>query len=476
MADSPLTGHPTQRRKKAKVKKDAVDLTTIWNDLQKSTTTAAAGNKPKGAPSFWDLFAGISTGGSPNSNVKPSLPPRITPVAPQSLTPGPGNLNTVQEQQSDLSRQALRDASTTPVSNIAPPAVDPLELIYKQLLANSQMSSSTMSDKDIRKLAEEQIRAQFDPQIKALKQDMAERQQRFNQNKDVVQDLYKDLAAQYQGQGSGAGDAYQDAINQENIQRQSTGQNMNQNYQNSLDYQTQEFNKLGIQDVAQQNFPQQQQDLQYQQTLNNAESDAFNRYAMQNQAADTSYYDKMAKNAGLHGAESVDSLLQELNSYLDTQGLNVSNLRTQSSTSLNQLISQMMQQQQDQQAKIQQENWNRLLQAGQFGTSLANLDISRQKAAVSGANKEPTTGLLGAMNQLSTSSNPTALAGLFQQLLQTQTFKEGKFLSAQNTIIDLTPEQAASEARQFAIQNGLGQQDITAFVNAVLTYYGRLGR
>ncbi len=394
--------------------------------------------------------------------------------------------NSASERQSDLSRQALRDAanlvnqSQIPQLPQQPVAADPLSLIFEQLLKNSQMSgNSGLSDKEIRKLAEEQIKMQFDPQIKLLKDQMAERKNRFEYNRNIVDDLYNDLANQYKDFGGDAGNSYGDAINAQNMQRQTTDQNMQQNYENSLNYQTEEFNKLGIGDVAQVTYPQQQQDLQYQQQLNNNESDAFNNWAMQNQAADQSYYDKMAKNSGLHRAESTEDLLRELNTYLDTTQGQIGTLQSQQSTGLNTLIQQMMQQRAEQQAQIEKDNWNRLLQSGEFGIALQNLQLSQQRASQqnqTSRNQDPTSGLLGATNILSQASNPQHITGLFQQLMLTQPFREGRFQAADGTIIDMTPQQAAEEARKFGLANGLSSSDLTQFINAVYAFYGKLGR
>lgn len=391
------------------------------------------------------------------------------------------------ESRSDLSRQALRDATSivsSPVANQQLPTIDPLgdlNEIYKQLLNSLSQSPTMLNDKQIRKLAEDQIKMQFDPQIQALKQDMAERKKRYASNKAEVQDLYADLANQYRSERGNSNTGYDNAQQYNDSLRQNTDVEMQQNYQNSLDYQTNEFNKLGIGDVAQVTYPEQQQDLQYQQTLNNSEADAFNRYLEGAQASSNDYYSKMAANAGYHGAETIEDLLAELNSNLDNSSSQITQLKGQSGTALQSLILQLQQQQQQRLAEAQQQQFKNLLDAGNFGMGIDKFrwqmdpnNPSNIKA--SGQNQLPTTGMLGAQQMLANSSDPMKLSGIFQQLLQQQEFRENRFPAANGDLANLTAPQAAHYAQQYGLQMGLSPQDITALVNAMYAYYGKLGR
>lgn len=364
------------------------------------------------------------------------------------------------------------------------PVIDPLgdlNEIYKQLLTSLSQSPTVLNDKQIRKLAEDQIKMQFDPQIKALKQDMAERKARYRSNKAEVQDLYADLKAQYDSERGNSNNAYSDAQSQNDMRRQNFDQSAQQNYENSLNYMTDEFNKLGIQDVAQTTYPELQQDTQYQQTLNNADADAFGRYLSAQQASNADYYSKMAGNAGYHGAETIEDLLAELNSNLDNTSSQITSLRSNKATSLSDLILQLQQQQQQKLAEAQQQQFQNLLNAGKFG-----MDITQQRwamdpnnpANIAKASKSnlPNSGLLGANQMLANSSDPMRLSGIFQQLLQQQQFRENRYQAADGTYLNLSAPQAAQYAQQFGQQMGLSQQDITALVNATYAYFGRLGR
>lgn len=364
------------------------------------------------------------------------------------------------------------------------PVIDPLgdlNEIYKQLLNSLSQSPTVLNDKQIRKLAEDQIKMQFDPQIKALKQDMAERKQRYRSNKAEVQDLYADLKAQYDSERGNSNNAYSDAQSQNNMQRQNFDQAAQNNFENSTNYMTDEFNKLGIQDVAKTVYPELQQDTQYQQTLNNADADAFGRYLSSQQASNADYYSKMAANAGYHGAETIEDLLAELNSNLDNTSSQITSLRSNKATSLSDLILQLQQQQQQRLAEAQQQQFQNLLNAGKFG-----MDISQQRWAMDPNNPSnmkasqqanlPNSGLLGANQMLANSSDPMKLSGIFQQLLQQQPFRENRYQAADGTYVNLSAPQAAQYAQQLGQQMGLNQQDITALVNATYAYFGRLGR
>ncbi len=384
------------------------------------------------------------------------------------------------EQRSDTSRQALRDAVSTPVADTSNlPVIDPLgdlNEIYKQLLNNLGSMPTVMSDKKIRQLAMDQIKMQFDPQIKALKGEMAERKKRYAANKAEVKDLYSDLANQYRSERTNSANGYSDALNQNAQREQAFNETTQQNYDNSLESMTDEFSKLGIGDVAQVAYPEQQQDLQYQQTLNAAENDAFDRYLSAQQSSSNDLYSKMAANAGYHGAETIEDLLSELNTSLDSTSGQISTLNSQKSTGLSSLIAQLQQQQQERIAKAQQERFQNLLASGGFGMDIAKLQQSMQQASAQNQQKVPTSGLLGANQILASGSDPTKLSGAFQQLLQQQEFREGRFKAADGTIVKLSGPQAAQYAAQMAQQMGLSPQDTTALVNAMYAYFGQLGR
>lgn len=409
-----------------------------------------------------------------------------SPTPKPSVNAYSGSLSDA-EKRTELSRQALRDAVANTKSVDPLPVIDPvgdLNEIYKQLLNSlSNSPSGLLSDKQLRKIAEDQIKMQFDPQIKALKQDMAERKKRYALNKAEVKDLYADLANQYRKERGNSVDAYNDSLNDNDRRSQEFDDTNQRNFEKSLNYQTEEFNKLGIGDVATVTYPEQREDMQYQATLNNADSDAFARYLSAQRSSTEDYYSKMAANAGYHGAETIEDLLDELNTNLNSTSSQITSLRGQKGSQLQNLIMQLQQQQQQKLAEAQQQRFQNLLSTGKFGLDIKQLSEQLQRQQQEQVQKQQqqdkssyNSGLLGANQMLANSSDPQRLSGIFQELLQQQPFREDRFLAADGTIVKLSAPQAAQYAAKLGQQMGLSPNDITALVNATYAYFGRLGR
>lgn len=438
-------------------------MATNW--VQHALAQKKSGVTPQPTPT--GLMYTPSMTGATSLNPPPTASPPVNPLGQN----GQGVL------ADWLNRYGFNQPAAPEVTPVATP--DPLQDIYdlyKQLLLNMGSGNVTMqSPEALRALAEKQINLQFDPQINALKQEMAERKKRYAANKKELLELWNDLSLSY-GDESGLSSSYYDsAISDQSDRASNFEQMMRDNYDESLDYMGNEFDKLGIQDTSAYTDPLMSSGLEEANRLYQNSNDGFEQYLNTNASAEGDYLSGMADSARMHGAEGAQDLLEELTYYLDSANSNLTNLRSQRGTSLELLIAQMAQQQQEAQAKAQQQMFDNLLNAGKFRLDLQGMSNNLNQAQTSNS---PTynSGLLGANQQFTGNPNANNLSGILQELLQKQEFREGRFQAADGTIVKLTPAQAASYALQEAQNRGLGAQDTLQLMNAVYAYFGQLGR
>lgn len=349
------------------------------------------------------------------------------------------------------------------------------------------------------------INSQYEPRINDILQNIEDKRMRYGQSAADIEALYASAGGAF---GGGNGTDF-DQLRADENSRLANYQNYTNNvYSDSASRMNEEFNQLGIGDVAQYSSPKQAEDLAYLQTLNQNSSDAFQRFLSSMEAASGGYDQSMSNSYGLAGAEQVDDLRFEENQFYDESDRQLADLRSEQDSALNALIMQKLMSQEDAQYNWQLQNtqnqqasqnaiFERLLalaglqrQIDQSATSgIANpmdalnqqykqLQIQQLQQKLVGGSQQPqnyTKGLLGATQYLGQNSgNAQNLTALMQQLLQQQEFREDRFVSGSGDLLQMTPEQAAQYAMQMAQAQKLSPQDTNALINAIYAYYGRL--
>lgn len=358
----------------------------------------------------------------------------------------------------------------------SPFARDPMQDYLNQLLRGLNVAGrpQIQSVQELRAQAAKQAGLQFDPQINALIGERSATKSRAGKNRKEIGSLYSGLADEYLGDVKTSKKATNEAKKAEKsafdqLQKSITGE-----YSSQLDNQSQELKNLGLGAALADSTKGQKEDLDFLRGLNSTESAAQQRSIDLSGLADTSYYQKGSDVAKHEGAETISDLMSQLEDYMRQTGSDLTSLRGQKAGTIENLFNQLQSGQANNESEFENQRWNRLLQIAQFQRGLQNDSLS-QMAAGSKTNT-PTKGLEGAFAVLQDSlggNSQRSINGLMN-LLQQQQFREGRFESGNKDIVEMTPENAAYMARQYASQQKLSPQETDALVKAVYAYYGKL--
>jgi hypothetical protein len=350
--------------------------------------------------------------------------------------------------------------------------VDPMESYLEQLLRGLNAGKPSMlSLQEMRERAAKQAGAEFDPQISALYGEMSRTKTRAGKNKKELGSLYGNLADSYLGEVQGSKQNTKAAKQAEAQAYKQLQKQVSSDYGNQFKEQSAELKALGIEAALGESTKGQKEDLQFLNAINATESGAQQKALDLTGLADANYYQQGRGLAQQRGAEDISDLMARLNDYLSEAGTQVAGLKGQKSSAIEQLVQQMQSGQTDNQQQFENQRWNRLLQLAQFQNQLAS------QAAKAGAPSEvPSKGLEGAYGVLggAPGTNSQKTISALMNLLQTQPFREGRFEAGNKQIVDMTPENAAYQARAYASQNGLSAAEADALVKAVYAYYGKL--
>lgn len=350
---------------------------------------------------------------------------------------------------------------------------DPMQNYLNQLLRGVNAGRPDIDSlAELRARASKQAGLQFDPEIQALIGERNATKGRATRNRKEIGSLYGDLADEYLGdiktskkQTAEAKKTEKAAYNQ--LQKDLTGQ-----YSKQLDNQSEELKDLGLSAALGESTKGQKEDLGFLKSLNATESGAQQRAIDLAGLGDASFYQKGSNIAKHEGAETISDLMTQLEEYMRQTGGQLSSLKGQKASAVEQLFNQFQNQQGDANTQFENNRWNRLLQIAQLQRSLTNDQISQM-----GQGQEmPSKGLEGALGLLNQSlgGNSQNSVNAFMNLLQTQEFREGRFQSKDKQVVKMTPENAAYQARQYALQHKLSPQETDALVKSVYAYYGKL--
>lgn len=397
----------------------------------------------------------------------------------------------------DLARENAWMGSTAFKNAQAQP--DPFSLLQQQLFqaANGIGSSDPgMSVDALRKMAQQQVNAQFQPQIDALMAEMGGKSKRAERSEKTATDMYGGLAkdylsqlpeitAQFAAEDKGTNDRYDQA------QAQMSGE-----YQKNAAQQNALLKQLGVQAAAPDANAQMQADQGYfNGQMESDQQNALNALAQQ-QMAQEDYTRNLGSNAKMAGANLRSDISNQLEDYLTQANSQLTSLQGQRGSAVEALLAQMQQQQAEQQQKAQQQQFENMMKMYQF-----QLDATKASQSAGGANgvASPfgggagsagiTSGTQGAANYLSElyPQQPVRATELMDNLnavLQNPDVVKGKFvLDPGNASLGQAPKY--SDVGQEYMMNLLRHEfekdgskfdnkDVNATMNALLAYLGKL--
>lgn len=345
------------------------------------------------------------------------------------------------------------------------PSGGDIAALQAMLAAQMKGGSSGMSDKEIAQLISQSVGGTYNPQIKAIEQEMGRAKSRAKTARADLKALYADLSGYYNAQGDRSSARYGGA--QKGAQARTAGLKnaITQDYTERLKEQVDMYKQLGIEAAAPSATEGQYADEASQLGTADIMGTAEQQALATEQRGDQTYWDEGAAIAQTEGAEQQTNVITQLQDFLNTQGASVAGLKGQKSASYAQAMLEAKQKRADQQNQQQNQIWSRML-------ALAKLKQSAAKSGGSGSGKTPTKGLAGIASYLGNQR----LADEFQTSMQqavtwNQTPQAKQYYGGE---VPNTPEEMAQVIRDNAANRGLSPSDQLKLWQAALVYYNKL--
>lgn len=327
------------------------------------------------------------------------------------------------------------------------------------------MGSSGMSDKEIAQLISQSVGGTFDPQIKAIQQEMGRAKGRAKTARADLKALYNDLSGYYDSRMGATKSMYSGAQKDSQARTAGLKNSITADYTERLKEQVDMYKQLGIEAAApsatEGQYADQASQLGTADIMGNAEQQALDVQSR----GDQTYWNEGAAIAQTEGAEQQTNVITQLQDYLNQQGSSVAGLQGQKNAAYSQAMLEAKQKRADQANQQQNQIWSRML-------ALAKLKQSAAKSGSASAGKTPTKGLAGVASYLPSQR----LADEFQTSMQqavtwNQSPQAKQYYGGE---VPNTPEEMAQVIRDNAANRGLSPSDQLALWQAALVYYNKL--
>lgn len=338
-----------------------------------------------------------------------------------------------------------------PGTNPAPSREDYLTQLYNQLLAGLKGTVPSMPSTDeLMAQASQYASAQYDPQIKAIQQEMAGTKKRANTSSKELKELYKELSAQYKNDAGATSQDYKALIGQQKADAAELQKLLKDQYSGNIQEQAKELAGLGLDQATKETTRDQQSDLDYLKSLAGVQNNASLNQLQQGQAAGQDYYRQGALGALNEGSSAIEDLMANLEKYTEGRQGQITNLQGQKQSAQQMVFQQLQSQAAQSIAQAQQEQWNRLLQLGKFKQSMEG----KTYKGISGASQ--------LLDQTVGAEKAKVLMGRLNEVLQYAGTQKDKSMTA-------VLKYASDHAKNLR----LNPQDTIALINALYAYYGK---
>lgn len=374
-------------------------------------------------------------------------------------------------------------------------ATDPFTALQQQLFgAANTIDVAATPLEQLKQIAQSQVAAQYDPQIKALMGQTAVHSNRARRNEKTARDMYGAAAKDYLSQLPDITAQYAAEDADTNARYDQAQQQMNAEYQKNAGAQDAVLKHLGITAAAPDASQQSKDDQAYFQNQSELDQqNALNALAQQ-QGAQTDYTRNLGNNARMAGENTAQGIESDLQDYLTQSDAQLSGLQSGKANAISALLAQLQQQDAQRVQTQQQQQFDNMMK-------LYNFQLDATKAANSSAGGSGggfgagqglsgiTSGLQGANNYLASvyPDQPILASHLMSQLndvLSNKDVVNGKFvLDPGNPSLGQSPKYSDVGQeymmdllkRQFEQQGGqYNTGDLNATMNALLAYLGKL--
>lgn len=372
-------------------------------------------------------------------------------------------------------------------------AVDPFAALQQQLYgaANSINVAPTPIDQ-LKQIAQQQVSAQFDPQIQALMSEMGIHSKRAQRSEGTARKMYGALAQDFMSQLPELTNQFKaedDATNQRYDQAQSQ---MNQEYDKQAADQDAVLKRLGVQAASQDASQQSQDDQKYFQSQSNLDQQNALSALQQQQEAQSDYTRNLGNTSKMAGENTAQDIQAQLGDYLSQAEGQKTSLEGQKGAAIAALLSQMQAQDQQRVQSQSQDQFDNMMKLFNFQLSAQKASNSANGGGAGGFGTGTgaaglTSGLQGAQNYLTNQypDQPILASHLMEQLnnvLTNPDVVKGKFvLDPGDPSMGKSPKysdvgQQYMERllrKQFQGTN-YGTTDINATLAALEAYLGKL--
>lgn len=392
----------------------------------------------------------------------------------------------IERQAANQKAQAAQKSGLT--------STDPFQMLQQQLFgAANNINVAATPLEQLQQMAQQQVSAQYDPQISALENEAAIHSKRGRQSAGTARDMYGALAKDTLSQLPGLTQQFKsedDATNQRYDQAQ---QQMQGEYDQQAADQDAVLKRLGVQAASQDASQQSKDDQAYFQ--NQSESDQQNAQTalQQQQEAQSDYTQNSGNNAKMAGENTAQDIMSQLTDYLDQNSNQVQSLTAGKQSAIAALLQQMQSQDASRVQTESQQQFDNMMKMYQYQLDATKADSSLSGAASgfgagTGASSL-TSGLPGAQNYLASQypDQPILAQNLMEQLndvLSNKDVVNGKYqltpgdasMGKSPTYSDVGQQYMEDLLRnQFAKQNGrYSTGDINSTMAALEAYLGKL--
>lgn len=358
---------------------------------------------------------------------------------------------------------ANRRAANAKKKAAAPAGPDIMSIFQRLFDAQAGQLGQQTPYSDLLKASQRSAGATFDPQIAAMQALISSAKKTGKESQADVKDIYKALADSYAADIKQTKDNFNYNRENERARLSEYQTNLRNNYGDSMDSLTDTFKQLGIEAAAPDVMPELAQDQGDWANIASRDSAAEQQALNQMESGELAYYTKGPNLANQESANVQSELVKQLQAFLVQQQSGLQQLQAQKTLAQQAALSQLQQQQ----AGIQDDAWKRLLESGRF-----MMDYQKQQASLqSKAAPKPQTfskGLKGASQVMQDllGSGAGRVYNAFQDMLLSPEFRPATG--------QLDPNQAAYIAVEKGRALGLSQAELTALLQGVFAYYGKL--
>lgn len=310
-------------------------------------------------------------------------------------------------------------------------ASDPISSMMNDFMQQyNSINVPTTPIEQLRKMAESQVGAQFDPMIELLKNQMGQKQATGKRSMGEARDMYNALSSDFLGQIPELTQQFAAEDKETNSRYDSAQSQLQSMYGDQSKQQDAVLKQLGIAAAAPEASAQANTDQKYFQGQMETDQQASLNALNEQQLAAQNYQQNLGDTTKVAGENTAQDIRQQLADYMDQANQQMGGLQSQRGAALATLLQQMQGQDADNAAKQEQQQFDNLLAMSRFQLDAAK---AQGKAGASDSLFKGTSGLPGAQNYLAQQypDSPIIASNLMSQLndvLKNKDVANGKFM------------------------------------------------